>query len=425
MWPSEATPETSAAPWELPGIFVTPPHEPRPYRPHVVEVVRNPKRWTRNALRRVIRSTVTNQLAPTRACRECGWATVFGSRYVQVERTPDEARFGGLVSCKNRWLCPVCAARRAREEGDKLRGVLVELRRRGGAAYLGTFTMPHASHDDIKVTRETVSKAWRAVCNGAPWKRFCATFRVTGAARALEVTHGMNGWHPHLHVLFFCSRPLSEGEITEARAWLAERWRARVERMNGGTPSDDHGINLKSSTSDYYIAKMGLAEELTGSLTKRGRSGRRTPWQIAYDIARAKLTHRGSPEVLARDIAIWKGYARGMLGAKQLTWTRGVVSRYQPRLDAEQQELDLGDRRGPPREIVLDMPNNVWNDWLRDDVRFQLAILKATERGCTARDLRYLIEQRSARDGVFILWHPFDRGKKLPVAPNHTSRHNN
>ena len=109
----------------------------------------------------------------------------------------------------------MCAAKRAREDATALRGILGELRRQGGHAYLVTLTVPHAIHHDIRDTRKTVAKAWTSVSNGTPWKRFCGTYHVAGVARALEVTHGANGWHPHAHVLLFCRRVLSAGELAE------------------------------------------------------------------------------------------------------------------------------------------------------------------------------------------------------------------
>lgn len=411
LWGQPATPN-HPAPWELPGNIATPPRAYPAYAPRVVEVVHNPKRWTTNAIRRVIRSTVTNQLASTKACRECGWAVVYSSQWVQVERTRTEASFAGLVQCRNRWLCPVCAARLARDEGEQLRALLVELRRKGGRAYMATLTVPHAMHHEVKQVRETVSKAWRSVSNGKPWKRFCAEYRIAGAARALEVTHGNSGWHPHLHVLFFCNRPLSEGDVTRARAWLSARWSRHVQRLGWKAPHETHGVTFKSSSTDKYISKMGLADELTGSLTKRGRTGRRTPWQIAYDIAKAKMSPPAVRDAaaLARDVAIWKAYAAGMRGAKQLTWTRGLRALFTRAPDAEQLELEVADRRGPETEIVLDVPRSIWNDWLRDNVRLQLQVLRAAERGSSARDLRFLIEGPARAEGMLLLW----RGKNFP-----------
>ena len=313
----------------------------------------------------------------------------------------------------------MCAAKRAREDATALRGILGELRRQGGHAYLVTLTVPHAIHHDIRDTRKTVAKAWTSVSNGTPWKRFCGTYHVAGVARALEVTHGANGWHPHAHVLLFCRRVLSAGELAEVRAWISERWGVHVQKRGWARPDAEHGVTVKACRTDTYIAKMGLAEELVGGQRKQGRIGGRTPWQIAYDIAHAKLRKLRDP-ALDRDIAIWKDYARGMRGAQQLTWSRGLRKRYTPAVDTSQCELELGDMR-VPREVVLDMPAHVWRDVVRDDVELQVELLAAAELGCKTGELEYLVNRRGYDHGLLLVWTmppPItkDRRKKTPVA---------
>ena len=418
FWPEAARASTAARPRELPGNFATPPHPLTGGTTPRIAVEPSAKRWRTNAIRRVIRSLVTNRLAPTKACRECGWAVVYSALAVDIQRTKVEASFSGLVQCRNRWLCPVCAARRAREEGDALRAMLGELRRKGGRAYLATLTVPHAIHQDIQDVRTTISSAWRPVANGNPWKRFLGEYHFSGAVRALEVTHGSNGWHPHLHVLLFARRPLSAGALAEARKWLSDRWGRHVERRGWPQPDSDIGVTLKASSDDAYVTKMGLAAELVGAQQKRGRVGGRTPWQIALDIALARM--EGSQDAsLKRDTAIWKDYARGMRGAQQLTYTRGLRERYTRTPDAVQEELALDDARGPDAETVLTVPLHIWNDHVRHDVRLQLDLLRGAERGMDGRDLRYLIDREAAKVGDLLFWNvklPPPRRKNLPLA---------
>ena len=49
-----------------------------------------------------------------------------------------------------------------------------------------------------------------------------------GSIRALEVTHGQAGWHPHVHVLLLTSAPLADWQ----RAASADPRSGRVGALN-------------------------------------------------------------------------------------------------------------------------------------------------------------------------------------------------
>jgi hypothetical protein len=61
-----------------------------------------------------------------------------------------------------------------------------------------------------------------------------------------------------------------------------------------------------------YLTKLGL--ELAGIGTKTGKTGHFTSWDIAREAAAGD----------ARFAELWKEHARCMLGARQLTWSRGL-----------------------------------------------------------------------------------------------------
>jgi len=46
-----------------------------------------------------------------------------------------------------------------------------------------------------------IRNAWRRTTTGRAGKDFRKLLGIKGTIRALEVTHGQNGFHPHLHVL--------------------------------------------------------------------------------------------------------------------------------------------------------------------------------------------------------------------------------
>lgn len=157
--------------------------------------------------------------------------------------------------------------------------------------------------------------AWRKVRQGGAIQRIW-TARVSASVRAAEVTHGKNGWHPHLHVV------LRTTEWTEdQRERLLIAWQLQVERALGAecVPDDEHAIDWADpvelckgeDVADTqqrvfrYLFKLGL--EVTGA-GKRGRRGSRSAWQIAEDATRGD----------AASVALWLEYCRATKGRRMI-----------------------------------------------------------------------------------------------------------
>jgi hypothetical protein len=125
-----------------------------------------------------------------------------------------------LYRCGDFWRCPSCRVtlgiRRARQIESALRQHVDA----GGSALLATYTVPHTRDEALPVVLDRLSGTWRRYAMGV-WRDVVGRFYV-GNIRALEVVHGVNGWHPHYHVLVFVSPGLPY--LTPVAVSLAERW---------------------------------------------------------------------------------------------------------------------------------------------------------------------------------------------------------
>jgi hypothetical protein len=199
----------------------------------------------------------------------------------------------------------------------------------GGGMYMVTLTIPHDFGDRLAPMRKHVSRSWTRVANGAPWKRWRQALGIVGQVRALEVTHGPNGWHPHLHLALYTATPAGGRLLVQFRAWLRARWEKFIVKPtpNGvayRAPSWRHGVKVTRLRSAEYLTKMGLAAwELSSSSTKEARPGHRTPFQILRDIALGVDLDRRR-----RDCKLWREWAAAMSGARQLTYSPGLRKRY-------------------------------------------------------------------------------------------------
>lgn len=277
--------------------------------------------------------SVSQELSGASAVRLCGRVAAGhqgATGTVTLEARQDGTLgFTGLLRCNSVWECPVCAPRLMQARAEQLRELFTRHQEAGGSVLMVTLTGPHDYGDDLESMRRHVANAWRKVITGAPWSRWRKRHHVIGFVRSLEVTHGANGWHPHLHILvYFAGKKPPAGELV--RRWFFNRWALAFTRGTAWRfPSRENGCVVTVPKEGDYLAKMGLSSELTLSHKKRGRARNRSPWQILADLA-----SKGEE----RDEVLWREWSSGMRGARQLTFSRELRRRYS---EADQMALDL------------------------------------------------------------------------------------
>lgn len=268
------------------------------------KISRERGRWELRAkLRRVSVNTRT---------RGCGARCISGQgAAIEVRVLADgaRARWLRLLRCGHVWTCPVCASDiRAKRKDQVIRAVST-----GTAApwRMLTLTLRHHAGEPLKPLLDGLMKAWRKTRQQGAVQRLWKA-RVSASIRAVEVTHGEHGWHPHLHVLLqsdesgahcdlvthrtkckprscVCERPWTE----EAHQTLLTRWRRMVVKLLGAAhvPDDDVGVRwsrpLKRSDDAGYLTKLGL-EMSWGEKPTRGKRSR-GPWTIARDAVGGDL----------------------------------------------------------------------------------------------------------------------------------------
>lgn len=261
---------------------------------------------------------------------------------VRVWRTERRAWFANVQVCGSPWTCPVCSARIAQVR----RRYLQELERCAAEQGLGiglhTLTVPHGAGDNLEQLLEQLGEARRRMRSGRAWQQFRQRWGWIGEARTLELTHGVNGWHPHFHAMHFSERAPAEGEEREQfHRELHALWADACRRVGLGAPTLDHGVDVQWGSSNRnaliadYISKWGFAGEVTAAQSKWRSKGGRTPWQLLAGAASSR-----------RDAWLWVQYAQALQGRRQLMITPGLEQRLQP----IQQELDDFEAAQPEQE---------------------------------------------------------------------------
>lgn len=252
-----------------------------------------------------------------------------GSSAVSVTRGTDgTTHLSGLETCASIWSCPVCAAKIRNHRSDEVSTGLAQHIANGGGALLVTLTLPHQAADKLAKTITLVSDGFRAVNAGRGYADDRAAFGILGHIRAFEVTHGVNGWHPHLHVIVCLDRRATVDAADALQARWQARWDRWLRRMRWPASLDKVGVHVARVRRDAaavgaYVAKLQEGEKLDRSVgnevtradLKSGRKGSRVPFEILADF--------GS-DGLADDLDLWHEYQLATKGRSAIRWSKGL-----------------------------------------------------------------------------------------------------
>lgn len=227
------------------------------------------------------------------------------------------ASFGGLQRCGSVWNCPVCAAKIAERRKEEVASGVAQLEAAGRRVVMVTYTVRHGKGDDLKAVLAGLLRARRRMRSGRWAREWQERFGVVGSIRALEVTHGANGWHPHVHELLVLAGDVDEQQLQET---MRQRWLWALGR-EGLSAAAEIGLKISFDLgSAEYLAKFGQERgwgpehELTRLHTKESRGGR-SPWQLLGAYSEGQDQQAG---------ALFVEYAGVFKGQRQLWWSKGL-----------------------------------------------------------------------------------------------------
>lgn len=306
--------------------------------------------------------TVAARLLPQERITACHRVIGDGHRTVTIRRDSEKAWFKGIAACGSVWSCPVCARKIGEGRRAELQTAIDNAIGGGGGVALITLTFSHALYHRIDDLLPKMAEALRRLKSGRAWQSLKNKYGIIGSVRTLEVTHGVNGWHPHVHEIEFFSRHLGDTEREQLRADLFDLWHAACARVGLGLPDEEHGVDVRgASHAAQYVGKWGFASELCRPAAKRSFAGR-NPWQLLADCA-------------GGDVAaghLFQEFFKAFKGRRQLVWSKGVRA-----------QLGLGDETSDAEQAELELtrPDDVAVDLLEIDADSWAAVLKAEARG--------------------------------------------
>lgn len=272
-------------------------------------------RLERFALQSAARSILPK--SRTAKCLRCRQAH---KPHVEVWRTAETktTRYRNLQTCASVWACPVCAAVISERRSLELRQCIDQHQASGGQVLFLTVTNPHTRTDDLGEMLDAQSRAMSRFNGHRLARGIWADIGCIGTVRAWEVTHGLNGWHPHFHILIFCASGI---DLEALRARLYSLWFTCCRLSGLPIPSEKHGLTLEDgSKAAEYVSKglWGLDREMTKGHIKKARSGR-----SPFDLLRSYLSDRDKQAA-----ALFQQFAHAFHGRRQLVYSKGLKSHF-------------------------------------------------------------------------------------------------
>lgn len=143
-------------------------------------------------------------------------------------------RYDGTLRCHSAWACPKCTAEVMAKKATDIACAIDLLKKQKQTATMITFTIPHTKNMSCKEAFQVLLNTWRKFTKGGlrtanavktyelktnkagkkgekkiykkgfnPYGNFRETLKIVHNVRVFEFTWGNNGWHPHIHALYW------------------------------------------------------------------------------------------------------------------------------------------------------------------------------------------------------------------------------
>lgn len=279
---------------------------------------------------------------------------------VHKHRKTNRAFYGGLLVCGSVWTCPVCAAKISEKRKVELEMAFEQHKANGGFISMLTLTFSHHKTDKLKDMLSNFSKATSRFMSGKAFQNIRNELGMIGRVRVLEVTHGVNGFHPHAHIAIFHT---NEVDPLNIKGKMFRLWERACNAFDLKT-SYDYGIDFQNGDeAEKYMSKHGtwsLEQELSKSHIKKARNGSLSP----FDFLRMYL--RTEDEEY---LNLFREYAKYFKGKRQIQWSQGLKKMF---VLEEKTDEELAKEKIEEADLLGLLSLDEWKEILKYNLRVNL-----------------------------------------------------
>jgi hypothetical protein len=268
-----------------------------------------------------------SQLLPHERVSKClkHKVTKMEVRQIVFVRETNKTYWDNVQRCGSVFMCPVCSKKISEARRVELAKAIKVWKDKGNTVLLLTLTNSHDIKDKLKDLLKGQKKAIKSFFGDGLGKKILGTNKIKGLMRrfghirAVEITYGQNGWHPHFHILLFLEGTFNLNQIKDFKNKLYLHWLNCCKKAKLSLPDEKHGLDLRDGNyAAKYISKWGLEHEMTKNISKKGRNQSYNPFDLANLSFKDEKINGRKPSML------FKEYAENFKGTRQLSWSKGL-----------------------------------------------------------------------------------------------------
>lgn len=291
------------------------------------------------------------KLLPKERVKSCLRCRIDKTKDVSVNYnvSTKKAHYGNLQRCGSVWCCPNCAPKITEQRKKEIKQAV---ERHKGGLYMLTLTIPHYMGDNLKMLLLGFRGALKRFFSGTrKAKAIWSDMGKIGHIKALEVTWGQNGWHPHYHILIFTEKELPQNYDTTP---LIELWQNSCRLAKLPIPSAKYGLDFRKGEYSEYVTKWGwnIESEMTKGHLKKGRGSNWSAW----DLLKYYAFGTGVDD-FERYGKLFQEFALCFKGSRQLEWSRGLKAMFGV---GEKTDEQIADETHKNAEQVFDLHREFW-----------------------------------------------------------------
>lgn len=181
---------------------------------------------------------------------------------VEVRKTKDSTHLGNLASCSRHLRCPICAYKLSQIQNTRLNKIIEKSINEKRIISMQTLTVPHTKKDSLESLNTLLQKSFAQIMNGRKIRKY----NLIGIIKRYEITYSkVNGWHPHLHILFIHENTQTLTDINQLHHDVKTAW---VKKTNAIYSYQHHTLATPKKLQDY-VTKFHLTNEFSSSHTKQ------------------------------------------------------------------------------------------------------------------------------------------------------------
>lgn len=255
--------------------------------------------------------------------RDCGRPI---GQYVKINQRPDgRTSVSSIRTCDSNWTCIVCASRKAASRAKKHKRFLRERKSAGCAVVTVTLTVAHYLSMRLNPSWDTVADSVNYVTEGASWSNIKRKFGVTHLIKAMEVTHGTNGWHPHVHmVLVIDPKEAKDHDFHKLEDAIWNRWSSAVTERGYRSVREDGGIKMiEEGDTDRLAEYLEKGHRLTSALPDDIELSAQDD-HMPFEIGLLACSEELPDAERRRYLRLWHEWDRASLGRRAMWWSQNL-----------------------------------------------------------------------------------------------------